>query len=96
MIKQIVILCFVTFLTSCATVERFEMIIGSWKDSHIDEFTRVYGPPSKVIRSGNAEDIYVFDDLGRKCTVFWYVDQEKIMRKFTHEGDDCKQEPNII
>ena len=96
MIRQIATLSIIALLASCATEERFEMLIGSWKGLHIDEFTRVYGPPSKIIRGESVEDIYVYDERGRNCRIFWTVDQEKIMRKFTHEGDDCKQEPNII
>jgi hypothetical protein len=95
-IRRIAILSNFALLASCATEERFEMLIGSWKGSHIDEFTRVYGPPSKIIRGGSIEEIYVYDEKGRNCRIFWTVDQAKIMRKFTHEGNDCKQEPNII
>jgi hypothetical protein len=96
MIKRIAILCFVALLTCCATVERFEMIYGSWKGSHIDEFVNLYGPPVKIMRSDSMEDIYVWDLKSRNCRIFWTVDQGKIMKKFTHEGNDCKQEPNII
>ena len=96
MIRRITTISIVALLASCATEERFEMLIGSWKGLHIDKFTRAYGLPSKIIRGGGGEDVYVYDERGRKCRIFWTVDQEKIMRKFTHEGSDCKQEANII
>ena len=96
MIRRIATLTIIALLASCATEERFEMIYGSWKGSHIDEFVRLYGSPVKIMRSESMEDIYVWDLKSRKCRIFWTVDQEKIMRKFTHEGNDCKQEANII
>lgn len=83
-------------LACCATEERFEMIYRSWTGSHIDEFVQIYGPPLKIMRSESMEDVYVWDLKSRSCRIFWHVDQQKIMKKFTHEGSDCKQEPNII
>ena len=86
----------IALLASCATEDRFEMIYGSWKGLHIDKFVHLYGPPVKIMHSESMEEIYVWDLEDRNCRIFWTVDQEKIMRKFTHEGNDCKQEANII
>ena len=96
MIRRIATLSIFALLVSCATEERFEMIYGSWKGSHIDKFVHIWGPPLKIMRSESMEEIYVWDLKSRNCRIFWTVDQAKIMRKFTHEGNDCKQEPNII
>lgn len=70
MVRRIAALAIIALLASCATEERFEMLIGSWKGLHIDDFTRVYGPPSKIIRGESVEDIYVYDERGQKLQNF--------------------------
>ena len=92
MFGAVVVALTVVLVAGCASEAVFERGMRSWLGSNIKEFMSAYCPASSIVTERD-EELYSFDFRTRKCKVIWHVNKQKVMTRFTHEGNDCTANP---
>lgn len=102
-INLILFLLTLSYLTGCATVEKYEQMLDSWKGSSFEKLETVWGKPdgSYTNSDGNITFIYRWsksthiEDVGtvnHKCVTYFEMGPQNKVIGWSWKGNSCRRQ----